>query len=212
MKKNTKKILLCVYLLGFIVSIFFTDSKVNYLNIFSPAFLITILLFLVPIAMLYFIITPKIENYFIMVIDSNNVKEGDYINSENLAFVATFIIMFVLLIITLLVSANLSEKYRRIYVNKQFIEPQIKETKHFAMYRDLSDVLAGLDSSTNIYCLTLVLSGEQRTYRVCCQDLHKVPQEKLKDLLRIRISQRNKDYFYPVCPTEDEINMLGNSI
>lgn len=203
-----KVIILSVcYLLGFIVNIFFVDSEANQSDIvfFDMGFWGRMLLFLVPTAYLWIYLGRKKENWWIDFFNTRRYRENDIINAENVAGLASLALVLIVLALTLLITAFLNEKYIRFFVDSDYYELDINKINYITMHHDLLEAIYAGDSSTNIYCVGVSAKNSKQNYRVCCEHINQLPENRLQTLLKVRVSQRNAEYFYPICPADWEI-------
>lgn len=207
-KSKSKAIILSAcYLLGFIVNIFFVDSEANQSDMvfFDMGLWGRILLFLVPIAYLWLYLGRKTEDWWIDFFNTRRYRENDIINASNVAGLALSALVLIVLALTLLITAFLNEKYIQFFIDSDYYELDIAKINDVMMQRDLLGGIYAGDSSTNLYCVGVSAKNITKNYRVCCKNINQLPKNRLQTLLKVRISQRNAKYFYPICPADWEI-------
>ncbi len=209
--RNTKKyILLASYITGLIVNIFFTDSVSDSLDFFDGGVWGRMLLFIVPIAFLWLYLWRITEDWWINFFDKHHYRENDVINAPNASNLISSFLVLAALLLTIVISSFLNGRYIEFYVDKDYNEPEISEVAYVVLHRSLFDALYGLNFSTDVYCARLLVSNSPQTFRICCRKEDKLPEDQFKDQLRkstkVRISNRNRNYFYPICPNNSEID------
>lgn len=200
MKKFT---FLSIYLGGWFVAIFYTDS--SEMNIFSRELIFRVFLFIVPLAFLWLTIMSRTEDWWRKKFNNLNLSENDFINVPNISMFSETTFIIVLLFSTLFGAAFLNSKYIKYYVSKDFVTPEVIQVKYLIKHYDILGGIYEGDSSTNISCATILTHNSEKTYRVCCEGLGLLAKDELKAILKIRVSNRNNNYYYPICPS-DKVN------
>ncbi len=204
--KNTKTLLLlAVYITGLIVNIFFKDSVIpGYLIYFNWRVWVRMLFFLIPIAFLWLYLLRISEDWWINFFGKHHYRENDFINAPAFSSWTSAAFTLMVLFLTIELSSFLNGKYNRFFINKDYSEPEISEITDITMHYDLLAFYYGSDSATDIYCAGLLVDNNSPVYRVCCKNREKLPEnqfkEQLKKSVKVRISNRNNNYFYPICP------------
>lgn len=207
MTKIKAIILSACYLLGFIVNVFFVDSETNQSDMvfFDIGLWGRMLLFLVPIAYFWMYLGRKTEDWWIDFFNTRQYRENDVINAPNVAGIVSSVLVVIVLFLTLMITAFLNDKYIRFFIDSDYYELDIAKINYVTMHIDLLAFLNGLDYTTNIYCAGVSAKNSTQDYRVCCENINQLPENRLQTLLKVRVSQRNAAYFYPICPADWDI-------
>ncbi len=162
------------------------------------------LLFLIPIAFLWLYLGRILEDWWINFFDKHHYRENDFINAPNISSLISAFLVLVVLFLTIAFSTFLNGKYITFFVDRGYHEPEISKVDYVTMHHDILGGLYSGNSSTDVYCAGLSVDNNNQTFRVCCKNKKKLPEDQFKDQLKkavkVRISNRNNNYFYPICP------------